>query len=319
MNTQAKIWIGLGSLLVVAVISYSVVMALGSPASEDDVGIGSPNPVIDNVGEIVIGPAQQLRAEYSSIGYPSAKEISVPGNGRDWAEKVLEAYFDDKLYVVQKFTADERQTWSVVSIADKTEAGYENCGIYSNGLCLVLDTNKGHEKIVGVFSADRNNPNVENGWPVIKSVGPFATTTRELIVELSSGDAGHYLITANVLNTTTLDFKKFISTTVDSALSLEAGTDAMTINFEGGSLVVDIDWSETKGGIVTYDSVTFNDASGELLILTGPWELPVEGFADLDYDAILKNSGQIFFTTVEGRYYRYDPKSEPRLILIKTN
>jgi hypothetical protein len=97
------------------------------------------------------------------------------------------------------------------------------------------------------------------------------------------------------------------------------GTDVVTIAVNGVIIVVDIEWSETKRGIVTYDQLTFNDSSGELLTLTGPYELSDAGFVAIDYQATRENPGQLFFSTVEGRYYRYDPKSDPRLVLIKTN
>ncbi len=113
------------------------------------------------------------------------------------------------------------------------------------------------------------------------------------------------------------DLEQLASVVIDA--SPEPGTDVVTITVAGSSLVVDIDWSDTKGGIVTYDRLTWNDPTGELLSLVGPYEMSADGFVRLDAEAMIKNPGQIFFSTVEGRYYRYDPKSEPRLVLIKTN
>ena len=187
MNTQAKLWIGVVSLLVVAVISYSVVMALSSPAPDIAVGAGSSSPVINET------------------------------------DTVTEPITENK----------------------RPEAPDYVTGYNSNGL--------------------------EDQGSVAIDYSPIP------------------------------------------------GTDVVTISISGTSLVVDIDWSETKGGIVTYDRLTFNDNSGELLTLVGPYELSTDGFISIDWKMTRENTGQIFFTTVEGRYYRYDPKSEPRLILIKTN
>lgn len=94
------------------------------------------------------------------------------------------------------------------------------------------------------------------------------------------------------------------------------GTDVVTLTVGSTTIIVDIDWSETKGGIITYDRLTFNDASGELLTLSGPFELSDDGFIALDNQTMSERAGQIYFTTVEGRYYRYDSKSDPRLVLI---
>lgn len=187
MNTQAKLWIGVVSLLVVAVISYSVVMALGSPA-----------PVSD--GTVGAGSVTRPVAVSDSVGEPELVEQEPPA------------------YVT---------------------------GYNSNG--------------------------VEDQGSVAIDYSPIP------------------------------------------------GTDVVTITINGATLVVDIEWSETKGGILTYDRITFNDVSGELLTLTGPYELAADGFVAVDWKMTRENPGQLFFTTVEGRYYRYDPKSEPRLILIKTN
>lgn len=99
--------------------------------------------------------------------------------------------------------------------------------------------------------------------------------------------------------------------------SLLPGSDVVTITIDGVSLVLDVDWSETKGGLVTYDRLIWNDASGELLTLIGPYELPSGGLMMLDEQAMTENPGQIYFATVEGRYYRYDSKSDPRLVLIE--